>query len=154
MQKAWEEFLDPEILRPRLVTASFFITAYEVLKGVVVGHVQSFYQCGFDKDGPKYSADYGSGVRSKDQDLLRACLKWFEEQGAIDQDDMNTFADIRSKRNALVHEMPDFIAGRADPGHLAVFPKLLQLLQKVDKWWVLNVEIPTDPELVYRSDNS
>ena len=38
-----EDFLNPEILRPKLIVASIYITAFELLKSTIVERIRSFY---------------------------------------------------------------------------------------------------------------
>src|SRR3990170_1537518 len=45
----WEEFLDPQILRTRLISASLFLAAFEILKDAVIGRIRNFFCLGFDE---------------------------------------------------------------------------------------------------------
>jgi hypothetical protein len=59
-----EDFLNPEIVRPKLIVASIYIAADEVLKSTIVERIKSFYALGgiYKEDHPKYE----SPVRIKD----------------------------------------------------------------------------------------
>ena len=39
----WEEFLNPEILRPRLSQAAIIIIAFELLKATIVDRIRGFF---------------------------------------------------------------------------------------------------------------
>jgi hypothetical protein len=52
-----EDFFNPEILRPKLIVASIYITAFELLKSTIVERIRSFYTLGgLDKDDPEYKS--------------------------------------------------------------------------------------------------
>lgn len=47
----WQNFLNPDVLRPTLIVASLYIAAYEVLKDTIIEQIKSFYTFGFDPNG-------------------------------------------------------------------------------------------------------
>lgn len=49
IRKSWENFLNPEVLRPNLIMASLYIAAFEMLKDTIVERIRDFYITGFDK---------------------------------------------------------------------------------------------------------
>lgn len=59
--KKWEEFLNPEVLRTKLITASMYLTAFELLKDSVIDRVKGFYITGFDENGTETSSAYIAG---------------------------------------------------------------------------------------------
>ena len=40
-RQSWEEFLNPEVTRPRLIAASIYIAGFEALKDAIVDHIHS-----------------------------------------------------------------------------------------------------------------
>lgn len=38
------------------------------------------------------------------------------------------------------------VTGQTESDHASQFPVLVALLRKVEVWWVINVEIPTNPD--------
>jgi len=46
--KSFEEFLDPDVLRPRLVAISVYIAAFEMLKTSIIERLRSFLTVGGD----------------------------------------------------------------------------------------------------------
>lgn len=61
VQKSWEDFLNPDVMRSRLLSASVYITAFEMLQDSIVGRIRDFFTNGFDERrellDPKYEAD-------------------------------------------------------------------------------------------------
>ncbi len=140
-------FLDPDNLRPWLIAASIYIATFESFKDAVVSHLRSFYSLGWDENGPIMSHDYRSKVLSRNSSPAYASLAWFQEQGAIDAADLEAFERIKDLRNELAHKLLSVVLGEGLPPHFdQCFEELTQLLNKVEVWWVLNIEIPTNPE--------
>jgi hypothetical protein len=141
------EFLDPDSLRPWLIAASIYIATFESFKDAVVSHVREFHSIGWDENGPIMSDDYRSKVLSRNRSEVYASLAWFQDQGALDAMDLQAFARIKELRNELAHKLLSVILGEGLPSHFdRRFEELTQLLNKVEVWWVLNVEVPTNPD--------
>jgi len=43
IRQSWEEFLNPEVMRPRLIAASIYIAGFEALKDSIVGRIREFF---------------------------------------------------------------------------------------------------------------
>lgn len=142
----WERFLDPEVVRPSLFLATMFITAFEILKDSIVDDVRGFYTNGFDEQGPTVGAEYQSKVLSKNKSPLYASLQWLRENDAIGEEDLATFEKLKSTRNQLAHQLFAVVTGQVESAHEAQFAHLVALLRKIGVWWVVNVEIPTNPD--------
>lgn len=142
----WERFLDPDVVRPSLFLATMFITTFEILKDSIVDDVRSFYTNGFDEHGLTVSSDYQAKVLSKNKSPLYASLQWLRENDAIDDEDLLTFEKLKSTRNLLAHQLFAVVTGQVDSGHETQFDDLVKLLRKIGVWWVVNVEIPTNPD--------
>jgi hypothetical protein len=142
----WERFLDPEVVRPSLFLATMFITAFEILKDSIVEDVRGFYTNGFNEQGPTVGTEYKSKVLSKNKSPLYASLYWLREYEAIDDEDLITFEKLKITRNQLAHQLFSVVTGQIESAHEAQFTDLVALLRKVGVWWVVNVEIPTNPD--------
>ncbi|MEJ1959715.1 MAG: hypothetical protein WDM70_10105 [Nitrosomonadales bacterium] len=42
--------------------------------------------------------------------------------------------------------LPSLVMGGADFKHIERFQELLELLRKIEVWWIINLEIATDPD--------
>lgn len=144
---SWERFLNPEILRTNLIVASLFITAFEMLKDSIIGRIRDFFTNGFDENGWIVNDDYKSKVLSLNKSPLYASLEWLKGMDVIDNDDIEEFDRIRNCRNEIAHEIANFISKGPNIDPLPLFPKMTDLLHKIEKWWILNFEIPINPDI-------
>lgn len=142
----WERFLDPEVVRPSLFVATMFITAFEILKNSIVDRLRDFYSISWSEDGNTVSPEYASNVLSRNKSAVYASLNWLLEHEAIDQADLATFEQLKSTRNLLAHRLFDVVTGQAKSTHQEQFTGLVELLRKIEVWWVVNVELATDPD--------
>ena len=53
---------------------------------------------------------------------------------------------LKKIRNQLAHHLFSVVTGQTESEHAAEFPVLVALLRKVEVWWVVNLEIPTNPD--------
>lgn len=142
----WERFLDPSFVQPSLFLATMFITAFEILKDSIVNDVRAFYVNGFDENGTTVSDEYYSNVSSKSKSLLYASLQWLRKSEAIDDDDLVKFERLKDTRNQLAHDLFSVVTGQVESCHQTQFNDLIALLRKIGVWWIVNVEIPTNPD--------
>ncbi len=142
----WERFLDPEVVQPSLFLSTMFITTFEILKNSVVDRIRDFYTTGWDENGPTVGLEYQSEVLAGKRSALYASLDWLREHEAIDAADLMMFESLKKTRNQLAHQLFDVVTGQVESDHVSQFPVLVALLRKVEVWWVVNVEIPTNPD--------
>jgi hypothetical protein len=142
----WLEFLTPEILRNRLISASIYLAAFELLKDSIIDHPRSFFASGFDRNGPIVGSRYQEEILTRNPSPLYASLFWLQEFGAIDDTDLAVFENLKKVRNRVAHEMHQLASGSVPSRHASELPKLVALLRKIEVWWIMNVEIPTNPD--------
>jgi hypothetical protein len=142
----WERFLDPDVIRPSLFLATMFITAFEVLKNTAIERIRSFYIDGLDESGPVVSDEYKKEVVSRNKNILYASLEWLQESGVINDKDMETFEELKATRNQLAHQLFETVTGQVESKHEEQFAVLIGLLRKIEVWWVVNFEIPINPD--------
>lgn len=144
--QSWEKFIDPQIMQDRLISSSLFIAAFESLKNSIVNRVKQFYQAGFGIGGDKLDPEYKTEVLARNSSLLYASLDWLKEHEAIDQNDIMCFDKVKLCRNRLSHTLFSMIGEDDMPDIKTQFEMLIALLRKVEVWWVVNVEIPCNPD--------
>lgn len=139
-----EDFLNPEIVRPKLIVASIFIAAFEVLKSTIVERLKSFYTLGgsCSEDRPKYKSE----VLSRSRSPVYASLDWLKESHAIDENDVATFERVKKCRNDFAHAIAEMLMGGFPPDFAVRFSEMITLLDKIEKWWIVNVDMSTDPQ--------
>ncbi|OGT88723.1 MAG: hypothetical protein A2286_07350 [Gammaproteobacteria bacterium RIFOXYA12_FULL_61_12] len=123
-----------------------FITTFEILKDSIVDRIRDFYTHGWDQTGPTIGPQYQDEVMSRNKSALYASLDWLQEHEAIDEDDLKTFENLKKIRNQLAHQLFNVVTGQVESEHTSQFPVLVALLRKIEVWWVVNVEIPTNPD--------
>lgn len=144
--RSWKKFLDPEMLRGNLVSASIFLAAYEILKTAIVDRIKTFFTNGFDENGFTVDEEYVVKVRSLDKSELRASLLWLRSMDVIDDSDMQRFDQIRKHRNEIAHELFKFATSPDNEIQIELLQALIQLLAKIERWWIREVELPSDSD--------
>jgi hypothetical protein len=156
--RRWDKLLNPEKLRTNLAKASAFLSAYELLRASVVDKPREFFlsgPCGQkDSTDPKYAKYRAEVVALFPQDVFRASCLWFSSLGAITPDDVKLLGAIRHHRNDIAHELPKYLIEPAHQVDAELFDSICSLLCKVDRWWIQEVEIPTDSGSEWRSPES
>jgi len=143
----WLQFLDPENLKSNLMFSSLFIASFESFKDYVVEEVKFFYNTGFMDGQYTFDQKYEAEVKSKDKSIVKATLLWLvDDMEAIDNADIQIFESLREYRNKLSHELMNLLfEGLSEELPTKLF-QLIDLRIKIEKWWVLNIEIPTNPD--------
>jgi len=146
VQKSWERFLNPEALRKNLIAASIYIAAFEILQESVVDRIKDFFSDGFDQNGLIISEKYRQEVLSKNKSPTYASLLWLEEMSIITKSDIEQFEAIKTYRNVLAHEITDYLSKGSKFDHADLFDEMVKLVRKIEVWWIVNVELPTNPD--------
>lgn len=148
IQENWERFLDPAELRPNLILASIYIASFEILKNCILERIREFYTFTYEDERWIPDPSYDLEVLSKHKNPTYASLKWLEEQGAIDITDIKKFEKVKSLRNILAHELTKLLARGLPLDFSERFIDLVAILNKVEKWWFINVELPLNQNLI------
>lgn len=147
MEKWVENLLDEKTLKQNIQFASLFILNYECLKDFIVNQIRDFYCDNYVfNEGEimtKESKKYKREVRSLDKQIDNASLKWFLNLKAISEDDYKLFQKIRTRRNEITHELFKILEEGFSEKDYKLFADLNQLYNKLDKWWINEIEIPT-----------
>ncbi|WRH62148.1 MAG: hypothetical protein RSE12_17520 [Fuscovulum sp.] len=147
----WKEFLNPQTLQRRMLSAAVFLVAHEMLIASVKTRLRDFFTIGFDGKGPVYSPSYEEKVLQLDpkgkRDPWRASIAWLEAMSVIDHDDRAKIKEFTDARNIFAHELQAIVTGSKSPDFEALFPALVDMIIKIDRWWIVNFEIETDPDL-------
>ena len=148
VQQSWEEFLNPDLLRARLISASIYIAGFEYLKDAIIDRIRDFFWIGFDESGDKIDPKYQSNVLSRNKSPLYASLDWLKEMKIIDEADIESLDRVKRCRNILAHRLFTTLGSEGmPPGFEKCFHEMGALLHKIEIWWIKEVEIPTEPDL-------
>lgn len=146
-QTPWETFLNPATLRPTLIAASVYIAVFELLKNAIVDRIKEFYTSGFDQNGWRIDPEYESKVLSKNRSPIYASLEWLKEAQAVDDGDVAAFERVKKLRNELAHGLTGALFQGLPDDFAERLSEMVSLLDKIERWWIVNVEIPINPDL-------
>lgn len=144
--RGWAKLLNPVALKDNLIVASLFLAAYETLKTAIIDQIRNFYCCGFNEQGEIISPNYQAKVLALDKSRLLASLLWLKNNNAIDDADIARIQQIRQHRNELAHELQRFLATAEAEINIDLLGSIYDLVTKIDRWWIREVEIPTNPD--------
>lgn len=154
------ELLNPEVFKSSLMLSSVFIAYFENTVDYLIDQPKSFFTHCYDSEkGEITDPDYKIKVLCLDKkNPVNASLLWFKDLNAIDEVDIETFASLRRYRNKLSHELPKilFDEGLEVNTYSENLNKLFALRIKIEKWWILNIEIDfmeiENPEKIEEKD--
>lgn len=92
------------------------------------------------------SNTYKEKVRVLDKNLENASLKWFINAGAITQEGYDAYQNIRRRRNDITHELLKNLNVGFGEEDAQLFADMLRIYNKLDKWWINEIEIPTSAD--------
>ena len=142
----WENFLDPDRVRPNLIIASLYIAAFELLKNTITERLKSFFTVGFGPDGLSIDPAYATDVLARNRSPLYASLEWLKSMNAIDDTDMAAYERTKLCRNTLTHEIPKLLVDGFPTELNERFAELIGLVDKIERWWIVNVEMSINSE--------
>lgn len=148
----WANILDENILKANVSFAALFVMNYECLKDYIISQVKLFYSHDISFENGEIicteSESYKRQVKSLDRKIENASLKWFIESGAITQEDYNNYQKIRKRRNEITHELLKNLNIGFTEDDVQLFVILTGIYEKVDKWWINEIEIPTSADKI------
>lgn len=149
--KLWEDFLNPDVIKGRLVRAGLFLVAHEMLVSAIKENLHAFYADSWSADkGWATGDDYRSEVLSLDpkskEDPHRSSIAWLKKNDVLTDDDEMAIRRLTLERNRFAHELQNVIGGSNEPDFDTMFSEIVALVTKIKRWWILNVELETDPD--------
>jgi hypothetical protein len=126
--------------------SSLYIATFESFKDYIIDTVKMFYNNGIADGKFTFSQDYKLNVVNKDKSIQTATLLWLKDLNAINQQDIEIYNNLKQYRNKLAHELMTLLFEGLPIELPEKFSQLIQLRIKIEKWWILNIEIPTNPD--------
>lgn len=142
----WLKFLDPESLKENLMFSSLYIALFESFKDYAVDAVKFFFNTGFSDDEYTFSEEYDNNVKTLDKSPLKATLLWLKDLEAIDEKDIDIYDELRQYRNKLSHELINLLFEGLPKELPHKYAQLIALRIRIEKWWIINIDIPTNPD--------
>lgn len=124
-----------------------------MFKDIIIEKPKTFFSNGFNQDGLILSDSYKTEVLSKSKSPLYASLLWFKDIGAIEEEDIEIFNAIKKHRNEVTHELIGFVSDSKKEFDTEQFKNLIDLLSKIEKWWLINFEIAINPDMMPEDAN-
>ena len=146
-REQWENFLNPEVFKDRLINISMYITIYEMLKDSIINRLKDFYVMTLigakDLEGEE---EYRTKVLSRHKNHLYASISWLIENGVINKEDKENIEALKSYRNYLAHEMSNIVFNGEIKDLMQNFLCTYQLIHKIENWWIINFEMAINPD--------
>lgn len=146
-REQWENFLNPEVFKDRLINISMYITIYEMLKDSIINRLKDFYAMTLigakDLEGEE---EYRTKVLSRHKNHLYASISWLIENGVINEEDKENIEALKSYRNYLAHEMSNIVFNSEIKDLMQNFLCTYQLIHKIENWWIINFEMAINPD--------
>ncbi len=133
------------MLKAKLLVTSTILTAYEIIKSMVVKNIKFIFLVGCGYGGYKYSPEYQTDVLARHKSPLIASAKYLAERfEAITTNDVDEILTLRDLRNSIAHELPSVLvtyelSALTEAVHLA-----REIVFKLDNFW-LYIDIGHDP---------
>ena len=136
---------DKKSLENNLSFAAFFIAVYESFSCYVTNTIENFY---FNND--EYKRLIKNRVVDEDgnKNILKASLLWFVDEGAITMDEYEKFLEFKTRRNNFAHQLTNVIFNGVTEEDAVMFFQMFELYQKIEKWWINEIVIPSSGEIL------
>lgn len=149
-KKDWDKFLDSKNIKKNLIDAALFLTFYEILKNEIIEKIASFYSHEF-RDGKwitsqEYKERIIDRIIDKRPNIFLSSCYWLIENDVITKEDLTKIEELRDLRNRIAHDLPKFLFDSEYEINKKHFAEIKDLTLKIAKWWIINVDIATDPD--------
>ena len=156
-----DNILNKNLVRRNLILSSLLLSSFETLKSVIEDRIIGFFSLGescFDDNGnfhfkktEHFKAEvlekYANEIKGNDNyRLFSSCCLWLRENEVILNEDLDTISLIRRQRNLIAHEMVRILFEDHTELNVCLIGATISLVEKIELWWVLNVEVPSNEE--------
>jgi len=132
----------------QLTCASFYLAAYELLIYSIVIKTKDFYTRDLSNGKLGLSKDYKKKVKALfPQDIVVASSLWLYELNAITEAEVEKIKEYKNHRNDIAYELPKIISDSEYDVKIKYFKEVRDLYKKIQLWWILEVELPTNDSL-------
>lgn len=140
------KFLNPDAIKGNLILSALYLAAYELLKDAIVGNIRDFFSFEYGDGKDVQDKQYDDEVVSVHKDLLYASCVWLKRNGVITEGEVEEIENIRRHRNQAAHELPKLLSDTSLNLNVRYFLRIRELLEKIEVWWVKNMEVPVNPD--------
>ena len=134
-----------EELAQKLTYVGFILVAFELIKGIIVKPIKSFYM-NTTFTGNSMFHSYEKDVMSRNKNEFEACLLYLLDfMKAINAEDFLTIQELREHRNSLAHNLVNELPSLNLKNYLPLLEKVDKALFKLSNHQTF-IEIGADPE--------
>lgn len=134
--EALREKMSPPVVKANLLAASLFLTAFEMLKAVLVDSLKGFTSI----DGA-----YETEVLGLHKKKFAASCLWYLKQGVLTQHQVDDLHAIREHRDKIAHELPNLLFDPKAKISLDLLLRSRTCMQVLAKFW-FSIHASTDPQ--------
>ncbi|HRN71079.1 MAG TPA: hypothetical protein PLS49_07925 [Candidatus Woesebacteria bacterium] len=145
---SWKKFLNPKLLKTNLIKCSIYIVFFEKLKESIIEKIRDFYWAGYRDGKDIIDEQYKKRFYKKGVDIFDESLNWLIEHKTINKTDKHKIIKLKNHRNEIAHEMMNFITSIDKEVDESLLLECYEILSKIDKWWIIEVELPTNSDLM------
>lgn len=155
-----EKLVNPLLIKRNLLVASLFITSFEMLKSSIQDRIKFFLsdvayngECEMiDVISDDYRREILDRVipninKKNHNHLFYSSCLWLKDMNAITQNDIDELQKIRKERNTIAHEPLKLLIDDNININIELLKKSQELLSKIEKWWLINIEMDISPGL-------
>lgn len=152
-----DKIMNMNQVEKNLIVSSLYLSAFEILKISIVDDVKGFFSQINGKELVLNEEEYGEKVLKLDKNAkkrlnqgknitpymeLNASCLWLKKMDAINKSEIDEIHKIRRHRNEIAHELPKLLIDSTLDVNIEYLLKIKELLNKIDNWWIIEVEIP------------
>jgi len=144
----------PKALKRNLINASLILTAYELMKSFLIDQVKNFFE--IDVGGKiEPSNKYKNEIKQLRNELPKEHRKypllvyscWFRRHEVLTETDFENIKKIWKYRNKVTHGLIKFLVNSEFEVDVKYLFQIRDIVEKVEFWWVKEIEIPINPDL-------
>lgn len=126
----------------------FLCCFFEIIKHFIIGRLKELY-CDADfntdkSDAIKETERYKKEVKSLARDPLYASIKWFQNRGALSQEESDIISSANTRRCYFVHELSICLMEGFSESDITLLHSIINIYYKLDSWWVYNIDFPDE----------
>ena len=91
---------------------------------------------------------YNKEIRTLGKGSDDASLNWLKQMGAVSELDIDIYANLKTIRNEIIHKFYDTLYRPVEENDKMSLNVLISLYNKVDKWFINNIYVPTDESMI------
>ncbi len=145
-----EKFFNTKEIKKNLIDVSLYFSFFEILNNTIVERIADFYNNEF-RDGKSITSDkYKEEIINREfngkSNIFLASCHWLIENNVISQDEFEIITQIKEHRNRIAHDLTKFLFDSEYEINKDLFNQIKTLTIKIVRWWITEVEIPTNPD--------